>query len=52
MIEFRRDKAGNLYSVRNGKIIGRIQSFGDGQEEQHGQSRRRENDQQRRSGKS
>lgn len=33
MIQFRRDKEGNLYSVRNGEVIGRIESIGDGQEE-------------------
>lgn len=29
MIEFRRDKEGNLYSVKNGKTTGRILAFGD-----------------------
>lgn len=28
-IEFRRDKEGNLYAVRDGKTVGMINSFGD-----------------------
>ena len=30
MIKFMRDKEGNLYAVRNGKVIGRVDSVGDG----------------------
>ena len=29
MIKFMRDKKGNLYSVKDGKVLGRIESFGD-----------------------
>lgn len=29
MIEFRRDKEGNLYTVKDGKTTGRILAFGD-----------------------
>ena len=29
MVKFMRDKYGNLYSVKGGKVIGRIEAFGD-----------------------
>lgn len=29
MIQFQRDKDGNLYAVKNGKVVGRMQTIGD-----------------------
>ncbi len=34
MIKFMRDKDGNLYSVKDGKVTGRILTNGDGQQKQ------------------
>lgn len=34
MIKFMRDKTGNLYSVKDGKVTGRITSIGDSQQNQ------------------
>lgn len=34
MIQFMRDKDGNLYAVRDGQVIGQVESMGDKQEEQ------------------
>ena len=36
MIEFMRDKEGNLYSVKDGVVIGRILSTGDEEVEDNG----------------
>lgn len=35
MIKFMRDKDGNLYSVKDGQVTGRIASFGDAETDKH-----------------
>lgn len=34
MIQFMRDKDGNLYAVRDGQVIGQVEGMGDKQKEQ------------------
>ena len=33
MIQFMRDKDGNLYAVRDGQVIGQVEGMGDNQKE-------------------
>lgn len=42
MIKFMRDKNGNLYSVKDGQVTGRISSFGDSKKDQHPEEKKKE----------